>query len=271
MARDLDEHFGEDLDTYGRRTGARAELNALVAMARARLADVDRDDVDAWADAVFDLDIPEDDGGFIAAAAPVWAQKQGENDAGDDSNVERLRWIVVALADADEGSLGALPLDDEELEDERVDPNEQRDEVVDAMAHMMWGLAYAAAWDEAWAEGDAERPPWAGGGRVEDYLPETPKVIREGARRIIDAAISRAGVSLQSVLEVLWDDVDGPRALGHDLACMWLGDGCGELSRQEVKSKTGGFDVGSGELVVFLVDGDPNTVEVNYFGGSGLK
>ena len=159
---------------------------------------------------------------------------------------------------------------------------EDEDSLVTGMAWWMWASQYASAWEEAHDAGEAPRPPWSGGGDIADYTPDVPDEILEGARKILRAALERAGIDAEQVMDVaLREDEDylfrgdrGQQAheFGEWLGGSWLGAGnAGSYQAIQALKDEYGFDIGDGELALFLVDGDPETVEINYFAGTGLS
>ncbi len=159
---------------------------------------------------------------------------------------------------------------------------EDEDSLVTGMAWWMWASQYASAWEEAYDAGEAPRPPWAGGGDINDHTPDVPDEILEGARKILRAALARAGIDAEQVMDVaLREDEDylsrgdrGQQAheFGEWLGGSWLGAGnAGSYQAIQALKDEHGFDIGDGELALFLVDGDPETVEINYFSGTGLS
>ncbi len=137
-----------------------------------------------------------------------------------------------------------------------------RDDVVGAMASMMFNLAYADAWEDAFNEGEVdEKPP-----RHFDF--PAPEEITEGCEEILTHAL--AGADIATVVKRYAEESSGrgtPEMLGHDLACDWLGHGCSD-SGMDLGDI--GLKLGHGELNFWPVDGSMEKVEVGFFAGTGL-
>lgn len=148
------------------------------------------------------------------------------------------------------------------------------DEIAESMAWSMWAMEWSNAWERAVEDGETdERPPWSGGGKIDPHVPETPDEIVDGCKIILREALLRAKIDEEELLAAAEAERYGPNdaeELGSDLGHAWIGTGGGTDALYALK-KSIGFDIGHGELHLFLVDGDPETVEINYFGGTGLS